>query len=82
MGKPGKQNITEEKMIYFILQSNSIVLFLNVEGILPEKTTENFFKSLRYSEVPGLPEKILAHCGHFCAQGSPGSAPFAQHQII
>ena len=41
-----------------------------------------FFKFLHYYEVPSLPEKTLAHCGHCCAQNSPGSAPFTQHQII
>ena len=27
-------------------------------------------------------KKTLAHCGRCCAQSSPGSAPFTQHQII
>ena len=60
-----KQNITQEKIVSFILWSNSMVLSLNVEGILPQECVRRFFRSLLCCEGLSVPEKCLAHCGCF-----------------
>ena len=47
-----KQSITKEKIVCFILHSDSIVLSLNVDGILPYESFGNFLGP--YVAVKGL----------------------------